>query len=74
MKKITKLAGVFAFSAFLGLTTPVVAQSGDNSTSTSQSSNDDGGDNGKWGLLGLAGLLGLLGRKRKDDHRTTTNR
>lgn len=73
MKKIIKVAGVFAFSAFLGLTTPVVAQSGGNSTSTSQSSGD--GDNGKWGLLGLAGLLGLLGRKRdKDNHRTTTNR
>jgi MYXO-CTERM domain-containing protein len=73
MKKLTRLLGIFAFTAFIGVTTPVVVLSQDAGTSTTQSIDDrDDDDNGKWGLAGLLGLLGLLGLRRKDDHRTTT--
>jgi MYXO-CTERM domain-containing protein len=79
MKKITKLFSVLTLAFFLGISSPVIAQTGDAGTTvTTAADDDDGDDNGKWGLAGLLGLLGLLGlRKRDDDHRnrtTTTNR
>ena len=81
MKKVTKLLSVLTFSLFLGISSPVMAQTGDagtTTTTTTDDDEDDDDDNGKWGLAGLLGLLGLLGlRKRDDDHRnhtTTSNR
>ncbi|HVG42846.1 MAG TPA: WGxxGxxG family protein [Chitinophagaceae bacterium] len=73
MKKVKKYLGILTLTAFLGVTSPVVAQSGDNTTTSSTSSSDDGRDDtGKWGLAGLLGLLGLLGLRKKDnDHRPT---
>lgn len=70
MKKLTKSLAVLSLTAFLGFTNPVVAQSTDNGSATTQTRDDDRGDSGKWGLLGLAGLLGLLGLRKRDDHRT----
>ncbi len=81
MKKVTKTLGVLFLTAFLGFTSPVVAQTTDNTTTTTTTDDmddDDDDDSGKWGLAGLLGLLGLLGLKRRDDdhttNRTTTNR
>ena len=80
MKKVTKVLGVLAFSFMLGITSPVVAQTSDNTTTTTTSGDDEEADDeddaGKWGLAGLLGLLGLLGLKRRDDDRrqTSTNR
>lgn len=79
MKKVNKVLGVLALTAFIGFTNPVVAQSTDNGAAATRTMDDDNDDDsGKWGLAGLLGLLGLLGLKRRDrdDHRThsTTNR
>ena len=76
MKKVTRAFGLFALSAFLFVGQPSMAQTTDNtSTTTSGATTDNDGDNdtGKWGLAGLLGLLGLLGLRRRDDdrHRTT---
>jgi MYXO-CTERM domain-containing protein len=77
MKKATKFMGVLALTAFLGFSSPVVAQTTDNTTTTTRTADDMDDDNdddsGKWGLAGLLGLLGLLGLKRRDDDRTRTN-
>lgn len=76
MKKVSKMLGVLALTAFLGLTNPVVAQTADSPTTTTQTDDEDD-DSGKIGLAGLLGLLGLLGlRRNKDDKKytTTTNR
>lgn len=79
MKKITNVAGIFLLGAMLNISTPVVAQTTDNtpSTTTTTTHNDD--DKGKWGLAGLLGLLGLLGLRKKDhvierDRTTNVNR
>jgi MYXO-CTERM domain-containing protein len=80
MKKVTKLMGVLTLTVFLGISSPAIAQTGDNTAGTTTTMDDDDNDDtGKWGLAGLLGLLGLLGlRKRDDDNRhrntTTTNR
>ena len=78
MKKVTTFFRVLAFSIFMTVSVPVLAQN-DNSTTSSQAADDDDGDGdeGKWGLLGLLGLIGLAGLKRRDDdrdRRTTVNR
>jgi MYXO-CTERM domain-containing protein len=75
MKKVTKLMSVLALTVFLGITSPVIAQTTDNTTGTTATTDDGDDDSGKWGLAGLLGLLGLLGLRRKDDdrHRTTTS-
>lgn len=65
---------VLTLTVFLGITSPVMAQTTDNAAGTTATMDDDGDDDsGKWGLAGLLGLLGLLGLRRKDDdrHRTT---
>lgn len=82
MKKATKFLTVLTLTAFLGFSSPVVmAQTGDNTTTTTRVDDDyddDDDDSGKWGLAGLLGLLGLLGLKRRDDdhnrRNTTVNR
>lgn len=73
MKKFTKVIGIALLSITLLSTYPAVAQSGDNTTSSTGMAHDND-DSGKWGLAGLLGLLGLLGLRKKDDdrHRTTT--
>jgi MYXO-CTERM domain-containing protein len=80
MKRITMFMTVLAVSAFLGFTTPVLAQQTGTTTTTEidrETDADDDGDD-EWGLLGLLGLVGLLGLKRRDrvedTHRTTVNR
>jgi len=76
MKKVTKFLAVLTLTAFLGFSSPVVmAQAGDNTTTTrvDDDMDDDDDDSGKWGLAGLLGLLGLLGLKRRDDDRTHRN-
>ena len=75
MKKVTKLMSVLALTLFLGVASPVMAQTTDNTTGTTATTDDDDDDSGKWGLAGLLGLLGLLGLRRKDDdrNRTTTH-
>jgi MYXO-CTERM domain-containing protein len=72
MKKIKMIFGVLFLSAFLGFTTPVVAQTAETGT-TQTTDDDDDDDNGGWGLLGLLGLAGLLGLRRKDDTRLRTD-
>lgn len=77
MKKVMKLLGVFILTTLLAFTSPVMAQTADNGTTTTTTTDDDDddGDSGKWGLLGLLGLLGLAGLKRRDDDkRTSVNR
>jgi hypothetical protein len=80
MKKIIKLLSVLSLAFFLGISSPIIAQSSGDAagTTTTTAGDDDNDDNGKWGLAGLLGLLGLLGlRKRDDNHRsrsTTTVR
>ena len=77
MKRFTKVFAIAVLGSTLLFTTPVMAQTGDNgSTTSTMAGDDDHDDSGKWGLLGLVGLAGLLGLKRKDDDRTrvTTNR
>jgi len=69
MKTITKTMSVIALFTFLAVSSPAMAQTSSDNTSTSASSNNDRNDSGKCGLLGLAGLLGLLGLRRKDDDR-----
>lgn len=79
MKKISKIFAVATLSLFLGVSSPTMAQTNDNNTTTTEvdgeSDADDDGDD-EWGLLGLLGLAGLLGLKRRDndDHKTTTHR
>lgn len=76
MKKVTRFLGVLTLTAFLGFSSPVVmAQTGDNTTTSASVDDDEDDDNGDWGLAGLLGLLGLLGLRRRDDdrHRNTTN-
>ncbi len=73
MKKMKKIFGVLLFSAFLGITTPAVAQTPETGT-TQTTDDDDDDDNGGWGLLGLLGLAGLLGLRRRDDNRLTDDR
>lgn len=75
MKRVTKAFGVLAFTALLGISNPVVAQTTTDNTTTTTTTDDDNDGFDDWGLLGLIGLLGLLGRKKRDDvhvHRTTT--
>ena len=73
MKKAAKFFGVLMLTACLAVTSPVVAQTPESTTTTS--TNDRNHDNsGKWGLAGLLGLLGLLGLRGKDDDRRRTNR
>jgi MYXO-CTERM domain-containing protein len=78
MKRINKFIAVLAVSAFLGFTTPVLAQQTGTTTTTEIDRDADDDDNDEWGLLGLLGLAGLLGLKRRDKvedrHRTTANR
>lgn len=74
MKTITKTMSIIAVSAFLAVSSPTIAQSTSDNTSTSANRDDNKDDSGKWGLLGLAGLLGLLGLRKRDDdrHRNTS--
>ena len=78
MKKLSKIFSALAIIAFLGITSPVVAQTDTGGTGTTTMTHDDD-DRGfdDWGLLGLLGLAGLLGRKRNNDttvRRTDVNR
>jgi MYXO-CTERM domain-containing protein len=54
-------------TTFLGFTSPVVALTGENTTTSSTNTTNDDGDNdtGKQGLAGLLGLMGLLGLRKK---------
>ncbi|MDB5197955.1 MAG: hypothetical protein JWP88_2326 [Flaviaesturariibacter sp.] len=71
MKKLLK---VFAFSALIGVSYPVMAQTTESgtTTTTTRTEEDDNDDHGKWGLLGLAGLLGLIPKKKHDTVVRTT--
>lgn len=69
MKKLKTIFGVMVISSLVILTTPVSAQSGENSVSTSHTTEDRHDDSGKWGLLGLLGLAGLLGLNKKGDQK-----
>ena len=76
MKKLTQFAGIFLMGAMLNFSSPVIAQTTDNTPSTTTTSTDNHDDTGKWGLAGLLGLLGLLGLRKKDhvvDHTRSTN-
>src|SRR5687767_13769046 len=75
MKKLKTLTAAIMLGCLLFISTPMVAQTTDNTTTTTDVvDNDNNDDTGKWGLAGLLGLLGLLGLRRKDndDHRRTT--
>jgi MYXO-CTERM domain-containing protein len=77
MKQVTKTLGIVCLCTLLGVSSPAVAQTTDNtSTTEARTSGDNDGDSGKIGLAGLLGLLGLLGLKRRDDdkHKTNLNR
>ena len=77
MKKYTKIIGIALLSSSLLLSNPTMAQSTDNTTSSTADRTTNHDDTGKWGLAGLLGLLGLLGMRRNDNDRnriTTTNR
>lgn len=78
MKKLFKKFSILALCFMLVSTSHVMAQTTDNTgTTTSATADDDHDDDtGKYGLAGLLGLLGLLGLRKKDDDRTrhtTTN-
>lgn len=80
MKKVNVLFSGIALAGILTFTTPVVAQTDNNTATTTEvdgeRDDDDDGDD-EWGLLGLLGLVGLLGLKRRDNdnnNRTTVNR
>jgi MYXO-CTERM domain-containing protein len=74
-----KVLAIFALTMAVGVSTPVMAQTGtDNTTTTTTATHGDDdhdGDSGKWGLLGLAGLLGLLRRNKREQvvHTTATH-
>ena len=72
MKRFKTIFGVIVITSSIFFTSPVVAQTGTNSTTTSHTTEDDRDDHGKWGLLGLLGLAGLLGLRKKDDARYST--
>lgn len=76
MKKVKKIAAALTLASLLCVSTPMVAQTTDNTTTDVARADDDSddGDTGKWGLAGLLGLLGLMGLRKKDndDHRRTT--
>lgn len=80
MKQVTRFLGALLLTGFLAFTSPVIAQTTtDNTTTVTRADDDDDlddddGDGGRWGLLGLLGLLGLMGLKRRDrdDDRTRT--
>jgi MYXO-CTERM domain-containing protein len=77
MKKFVKVLGIALLSSTLFISSPSMAQGGDNTSTTTSDTRHDNDDTGKWGLAGLLGLLGLLGLRKKDDDRsriTTTNR
>jgi MYXO-CTERM domain-containing protein len=82
MEKFTKLFSVLTVTFFLGISSPIIAQTVDTvraQTTAVDDDDDNDDDNSNWGLAGLLGLLGLLGLRKKDnDHHnrttTTTNR
>ena len=75
---ITKIFTVLLLSFTMLVSSPVLAQTPDHTTTVRTTDDDDNDDDtGKWGLAGLLGLLGLLGLRRRDDdndRRRTTNR
>ena len=77
MKKMKLLFAMLAFAALVNTTTPVMAQTtSDNTTTMTGADMDDADDDdgGRWGLAGLLGLLGLLGLRRRDHDHTHTVR
>ena len=75
MKHMKTIASIAVLIFCLELNTPVLAQTGGGSD-TSTTMNDDDNDV-DYGWVGLFGLLGLLGLRKKDDKRSaaysTTN-
>jgi MYXO-CTERM domain-containing protein len=70
MKKFTKIIGIALLGSTLFFSSPLVAQTTDNTTTTRTTEvddDDDDNDSSKIGLAGLLGLLGLLGLRKKDD-------
>jgi hypothetical protein len=78
MKKVAKLAGILALSSVLLISTPVISQDANNSTTDTRRAENH--NNNNWGWIGLIGLAGLLGLRKKDnrsvayDARHTSNK